>query len=65
MNRHFTAAASRQSGANDAGPAVKPIIVRLEKILATTPNRKHIQHRLQELNRILEDAGTPFRIRLL
>ena len=65
MNTRVTAAASRQNGAYDAGPALNPIIVRLEKLLATTSNRKHMEDRLRELNRRLEASAAPFRIRLL
>lgn len=57
-----TTALPRKSGA--VQPAT-PIIVRLEKIPATTRNRKHVEDRVRQLNRILDDFGVPLRLRLL
>jgi hypothetical protein len=65
MSTPVTAAALSQNDAHDVAPALKPIIVRLEKIPATTHNRKHVEDRIRELNRILEDSGNPFQLRLL
>lgn len=57
-----TTALPRKSGT--VQPAT-PIIVRLEKIPATTRNRKHVEDRVRQLNRILDDFGVPLRLRLL
>lgn len=65
MSTPVTAGDLPQEQSYDAALAVKPIIVRLENMPATTRNRKHFQDRIRELNRILEESGTPFRLRLL
>jgi hypothetical protein len=65
MKMPIRLAAASEDNYEGTGTALKPIIVRLENILATGLNRKHIQDRLRELNRTLEETGTPFHIRLL
>ena len=65
MDTSVTAAALPQRESYDGAKTVRPVIVRLEKLPATTHNRKHVQDRIRELNRILEESGTPFRLRLL
>ena len=58
-------AASPQKNPYDDVPDVKPIIVRLENMPASARTRKHIQDRVRQLNRALDESGTPFRLRLL
>ena len=41
------------------------IIVRLDNVPATGENRRRLWGRVRELNRSLEESGTPFRVRLL
>jgi hypothetical protein len=60
-----TAACLTNKESYDAAAMLKPIIVRLENIPATPQNRKQIEDRIRDLNRILEESGTPFRLRLL
>jgi hypothetical protein len=44
---------------------VKSVVVRLDNVAATGPNRRRIEERVRRLNRSLEESGTPFRLRLL
>ena len=66
MNTPVTGVTSPENNTSyDAGRALKPVLVRLENIVATTATRKRIEDRVRELNRTLEDCGAPFRMRLL
>ena len=46
-------------------PEIRPVVLRLENIPATTANMARVGARIRDLNHLLEASGTPFRLRLL
>jgi hypothetical protein len=44
---------------------LEPIVIRLDNMPATDENRLRILECVRRLNGVLEESGTPFRLRLL